>query len=147
MSGRLGEVREHRRRLHESLVELEEASTVAVGRPGEWRDRLLAALERLGSALHDHIHRNESVGGLFEEILDQAPRLDPLIRRLREEHEDLVEGTQRLIERCGGGVPDEGRIEQLREDVLDLLRQSSRHRQRGADLLYEAYDVDISVGD
>lgn len=147
MSGRLGEVRDHRRQLHVALVELERASTVAVGQPAEWRDRLVDALERLGSALRDHVHRNESDGGLFDDVLNQAPRLAPLVRRLREEHEDLLDRTERLIGRCHGEIPDEDRIADLREEVLDLLRQGSRHRQRGADLLYEAYDVDVSVGD
>jgi hypothetical protein len=30
---------------------------------------------------------------------------------------------------------------------MELLKRLARHRQRGADLLYEAYQVDISAGD
>ena len=31
----------------------------------------------------------------------------------------------------------------IRVDVIDILNDFARHRQDGADLIYEAYDVDI----
>ena len=38
-------------------------------------------------------------------------------------------------------------VADLRERGTDLLARLSRHRQRGADLIFEAYDTDIGGGD
>ena len=38
-------------------------------------------------------------------------------------------------------------IDDLRERATELLGHIVRHRQRGADLIYEAYETDIGGGD
>ena len=61
------------------------------------------------------------------------------------EHVSMVDDTDRLIDRLDH-VPTERSTEEteaLREQALGILAGIVRHRQRGADLLYEAYDVDV----
>jgi hypothetical protein len=38
-------------------------------------------------------------------------------------------------------------VGQVRELVLDVLRQIGHHRHLGADLVYQAYNVDIEASD
>ena len=42
---------------------------------------------------------------------------------------------------------DVSQVQDVREEALGLLQAIARHRQRGADLIYEAYSVDIEGGD
>ena len=44
-------------------------------------------------------------------------------------------------------APGAAPAEQVRDDVTRLLGRLVRHRQRGSDLLYEAWAVDIGGGD
>lgn len=143
----LGQVRERRRQLHHALVQLEAALTVAAGRPAEWRDAVATALARLRSALDDHVAGTEEPGGLFEQVIGDEPRLERRVGQLTDEHGRLRESTEALMARCRGQVPTEEDVTHIREQALELLRSASRHRQRGADLLYEAYEVDLSAGD
>lgn len=47
---------------------------------------------------------------------------------------------------CTPTVPSGG-VGAAREAALDLLGLLSRHRHRGADFVYDAYDFDIGGGD
>lgn len=146
-SQRLGGVRVRRQRLRDALVDVEDAvASAATTAPG-WRKTVAAALEDLRTALEDHVRRNEEPGGLFDEILAHAPRLRPKVDRIRAEHIVLIEETEALLERCRRADLDDDETAVVRERVLDLLTEASRHRQRGADLIYEAYEVDIAAGD
>ena len=44
-------------------------------------------------------------------------------------------------------VVDESGVDAGRADLLDLVALLSRHRHRGVDLVYDAYNTDISSGD
>ena len=82
----------------------------------------------------------EGPDGLYAELLDHAPRLTRQVQVLVREHAAVaatMSGLQRRID-----TPDV-RVEDLRTWASDLLRELSRHRQRGADLVYEAYATDI----
>ncbi len=140
----LDPVRAGRRRLRHALVEVEQALAHPGVRGEEaWYERVTRALDRFASALSDHVASNEDTDGLFADVLDRAPRLVSRIERLRVEHDEMASRAERLRERCR--ARDE--VEDIRRDALDLLRVSVRHRQRGADLLYEAYEQDIAAGD
>ena len=59
---------------------------------------------------------------------------------------DGIAKTLGLVQGC---APDceESVIEDVRHEVMDLLRLISMHRQAGADLVYQAYEVDIGFAD
>ncbi len=146
-SAELSQVRERRRQLRQVALQLEEALAVAAGRSSEWRDAVAAALAQLQSTLDDHIAGTEGSGGLFAQLCEDEPRLDSRIAKLREEHEQLKGRIADLLARLRGKVPSPDEVAEIRETALVLLGLVVRHRQRGSDLLYEAYSVDVSAGD
>lgn len=141
------EIHQRRRRLRSALDQVEHALAGAAGAPEDWQRQVTDALERLRTTWNDHIAMTESEHGFFRQILDDAPRLFASVNRLRAEHDELTTITEKLLARCQESALDEDEIEVLRGEALDLLGRAARHRQHGSDLIYEAYQVDVSVGD
>lgn len=141
------EIRQRRRRLRAALDQVEHAIASAAGAPREWQELVTDSLERLRTTWTDHIAKTEAENGFYAQILEDAPRLEATVNRVRDEHEGLVTTTEKLLARCQEGPLGAAAIEELRLEILDLLGRSSRHRQHGSDLIYEAYQVDVSVGD
>jgi hypothetical protein len=145
----LEEARRRRADLHRTLVEVEQAiSGPAAGRIREWTGEVARRLRQLHQALEEHVAVTERPGGLYEEILAQAPHLAGKVRRVEAEHAVLRESVSTLLRRfestpVGDGWP----LEQARDDVQRLLGKMVRHRQLGADLVWEAYSVDIGSVD
>ncbi|MGH3665181.1 MAG: hypothetical protein ACRDU8_03640 [Egibacteraceae bacterium] len=135
-------VRERRSNLHSTLVDLEQAiASAAPRRTAEWRHAVHTALERLATRFADHVASTEGPGGLFESVRQRAPRLDHACRRLKEEHAEI----QSKIAAARRRLDDDP--ESVRDAAMSLLTLLARHRQRGADLVYEAYDVDLGGSD
>jgi len=132
--------------LRRAIAELETA-LAAPGHEeadGAWLDGLTGALEHLREVFAVHVEVTEAPGGLYEEILENAPRLANRVARFRREHAELSEGIARGIAaaRMAGGLHVR-EAEALRDDMVRLLGDLVRHRKRGLDLTYEAYHVDI----
>lgn len=145
----LEEARRRRADLRRALVEVEQATSgPASGRVREWTDEVRRRLGELQYALEEHIAVTERPGGLYEEIQAQAPQLAGKVRRVGAEHAGLRESVSMLLSRfestpIGNGWP----LEDARADVQRLLGKLVRHRQIGADLVWEAYSVDIGSVD
>jgi hypothetical protein len=132
-------VRSRRADLHAILVDLEDAiAAAAPGRESAWTEQVRAHVARVGPAFAKHITATEGPDGLFDQVRRRSPRLDGHCRRLAEEH-----GTITTQLAAVHRVLEEGDSESIRAAVVDLLGQLVRHRQLGADLVYEAYAVDI----
>jgi len=80
--------------------------------------------------------------GLYQEILENAPRLANRVKRFRREHADIAAAIGRGIAEAGAAGDDPARVEEVRDHALRLFADMVRHRKRGLDLVYEAY-VDI----
>ena len=144
----LDAARRRRQTLHEALVHLEQAiSSPATGRTPDWSRVVTKEMVSLRDAFDQHVVVTETPGGLYEEIMERAPRLDGKLRRLHAEHPVITQQTAAALERLEAGeVGDEGSpwpIERARDDLQRLLGSIVRHRQSGADLVWEAYNVDI----
>jgi hypothetical protein len=125
--------------LHASLIALEEAiSSPASGRLEQWTADVTKRLGQLLQTIDEHIEVTERPGGLYEEIRMRAPRLSGSIDRLHDEH-PLVRETTRDLVRKFESTP----IGEARDEVQRLLGKLVRHRQDGADLVWEAYNLDI----
>jgi hypothetical protein len=105
-------------------------------------DRLAPALERLQEVFAVHVEVTEAPGGLYQEILENAPRLANRVTRFRREHAEITEGIQRDLAACAT-VADPEAAQALRDHGVRLFADLVRHRKRGLDLVYEAYHVDI----
>ena len=130
--------RKRRVDLKAAMSEVESAAAgPAAG--ASWRLELQEALASLKLAFHQHVEAVESPDGLLAELVAKAPRLSPATNRLQAEHGELTASIERLIALAReSAAPGE-----LRNDALETLVAVARHRQKGADLVYEAYEVDI----
>jgi hypothetical protein len=138
----LERVRAHRAELRDSVAAVDEALASPIARGGAWRERVRAALAELSHDFRDHIELTERPGGLYESVKRGAPRLNSAVERLTGEHTqyaDAIGGYLTVLEH-GGTIAD---LPAFREEVTSLMGQLVRHRQKGADLVYEAYDVDL----
>jgi Hemerythrin HHE cation binding domain len=137
----LSAVRAHRIRLRQAAQELEAAlAAPLMGRPDGWVEQVAPAVHRLREAFTAHVSTTEGRGGLFDQIRTDAPRLVTVLTRLRREHGQIA---GELAAAAGELDTEETTLEGVRERLTIALSVLSRHRQRGADLLYEAYQVDL----
>jgi hypothetical protein len=131
--------------LHHALVDVERAiSSPATGRLDTWTGDVVKRLSILLDSIEEHIEVTERPEGLYEEILQRAPRLSSQVDRLRAEHPALRAGTVQLIERLHSTtIGRDWPLDEARDDAQRLLGKIVKHRQRGADLVWEAYNLDI----
>lgn len=134
-------VAERRYELYEAMRRLE----AAVARPSglaDWRIEIETAITDLERSLDDHIHRTEADDGLFAEIRVASPHLASRIADLEEEHGELRAACREALSMAADWSPTG-----LRRKANVLLARLAFHRQNGAELLYDAYNVDIAAGD
>jgi len=142
----LGEARKRRATLHDAIVQLEIAiSSPAAGRIPEWGAQVTKDMTSVRDAFEQHVFVTEKPGGLYEEIMDRAPRLVGTVSRLRDEHPAVTDSIRNLLGRleAGGVGTDTWPLDGARDDLQRLIGSVVRHRQKGADLVWEAYNVDI----
>lgn len=142
--------RAQRADLRAAMLALEDAlARPAPGRVGEWSANVHDALVDLAGTFERHIAVTEGERGFLSEIVDHSPRLINAVQQLEQEH-DLIRSDLsgildhiRRLERHS----DDGTISSLRGRITALMAELSRHRQHGADLVYEAHAVDIGGSD
>lgn len=131
-----------RERLKGRVVAVGRAIGAPVGSGHRWLHRLRRELAALSNALAAHIEETQRVEGVFDEILEVAPRRAREIERLVEENAALRRECARLEALAEGGA---GPLS-LRRRVHHLLRRFEAQRHRGADLVFDAFGVDIGGG-
>jgi hypothetical protein len=157
------EVRRRRAELLESITALEQA-LASPGRQELWVQRVSAALKELAGEFEDHVVLMEGPDGLNVRLIRRWPRLAHKVEGLTKEHASLtrlIEEFSTLVDQAQGssevgesmqgsespGDTMPGGWDEVRERGTHLLGALVRHRQRGADLVYEAYAVDIGGQD
>lgn len=140
-------VRTRRAELRETLDALERAlAAPGSARAVVWGELLHGAIERLASDFALHVEVTEGPDGLHQSILAGDLRLANQVAALVEEHKTIAADIAALSAGSEAPVsPDD--VAGLREQGTTLLGRIVRHRQRGADLIYEAYHTDIGGGD
>jgi hypothetical protein len=142
----LQEAAKRRRTLHEALVGLEFAiSSPAAGRIPDWTNLVTKEVTAIRDAWDQHVDTTEKPGGLYEEIVGISPRLSSTVDRLRDEHPDITHAVAQMLSRLEqveiGGLP--WPLDDARDDLQRFIGKVIRHRQKGADLVWEAYNLDI----
>ena len=139
-------IRRRRAELRDSMSALESAlAAPAPGRLTRWTERVRAALMELSADFREHVAIAEGPDGINTRAMRSQPRLAKAVQRLNNEHVELAALMNRLLDELD--APDDTPAEQLRDGLTRLLGRLVRHRQRGSDLLYEAWAVDIGGGD
>lgn len=107
-------------------------------------DQLGSALEQLASTWAAHVAETEAPEGLLADLVTTAPRLCPAVEELRHDHGDLSERLQVLRLR----VTEEktSTTSSTRWAIRDLLDQLIHHDQVGAELVWDAYNLDLGGG-
>lgn len=131
-------VRQRRAEMRETLDAL--ADTLAARPSADSADRLRADLDRLASDFALHVEVTEGAGGLHQAILAGDLRLANQVAALAEEHLTITADIANLRAACAAPVADP---DQLREQASTVCARIVRHRQRGADLIMEAFATDI----
>ncbi|MEA2001049.1 MAG: hypothetical protein U9N84_04065 [Actinomycetota bacterium] len=132
-----------RSELEEALQQVERA-VAAPAATVTWADEVTHRMRRLEIALNHHIVEVESPSGLLDQIVERAPRLQRQVEGVRHHHFVLARSITEILHklrtaRTVGTAP----TDEIRKATIDLLAEMTRHRLEGADLVYDAYDIDI----
>ena len=142
----LDAVRRRRAELHESIAMLQSALADEPDSPVVWGERVQQEVARLALDFVEHIDVTEGVGGLHETIVDSAPRLRRKVDQLTAEHDELEMDITELAQAAEAPVMARD-VETIKVKATMLLDRLIKHRQRGADLVYEAFEQDLGAGD
>jgi hypothetical protein len=140
----VGEIR-HRRAALVGACSAVEAALAAPVSSTRWPEGVGNALVALLATFDEHVTATETSGGTIEQLRERAPRLSDRIDRLVDQHVTITAEAERLMDRLDHLPTDRSTDESasVREQAIELLTAIVRHRQLGADLLYEAYDIDV----
>ena len=143
-------VRLRRAGLRSAMSSLEVAlAAPAPRRVDEWRFGVREALTALHDVWTRHIVETEAPGAFLDELVGEAPRLSTPAARLRREHNEVLGVITRAEKWLDQVLLDDDHdlwVDGLRADLTTMLCSLAHHRQRGADLIFAAYDVDIGGG-
>lgn len=143
----LDAVRIRRAELRETLSALEMTlASPASGRAVIWGEAVHASLVMVADDFVAHVEVTEGPGGLHHSILAGDLRLANAVNALTAEHAKIAEELAALVADSDAPVAA-GDVDDLRDRATHMLGHLVRHRQRGADLIYEAYQTDIGGGD
>jgi len=136
-------LRRQRAELRESMSALEAAlAAPAIAGQVRWVQRVHGALMELAGDFREHVEITEGPEGLYREVVRTSPRLSDAVANLTREHLLINGHVDELMVRVS--TPEvTGEVDRVRDLATALLGRLVRHRQRGSDLVFEAYEVDI----
>jgi hypothetical protein len=136
-------LRRHRAELRESMSALEDAlAAPATADRTRWAERVHVALVELSGDFLGHIDITEGRDGLYRDLLETSPRLSGAVASLTQEHALICRQVDDLLARLTSPDAIAG-VDTIRDLGTVLLGRLVRHRQRGSDLVFEAYEFDI----
>jgi len=120
------------------------AGAAGPGREEAWLDALRASAFELEVALT--VERSDG-NGLFDDIERAEPRLRHRIVRLRNQHRDLADAVHTPRVTLEESESHDLDVADVRRTLDQLATELRYLRAREADLVYEAYNVDLGAGD
>lgn len=134
-------VAQQQSQLGQAMQQLESAVAAPAAKES-WTATLLHHLRQLETVFTHHVDSVQSPSGLLDRIVDQAPRLQRSVEARKLEHVRIATSISDTIQSTSPDGPGDTVID-IRESVMELIVDLSRYRQKGADLIYDAYAVDI----
>lgn len=104
---------------------------------------LQTALDELERVWARHTTATEAPDGVLDQVLADSPRLAPAIARLRREHGEVAAQLRDARRALAGDPPDPA----ARAALERMLAAVNRHRRDGRELLHNAYQVDLGLGE
>ena len=137
-----------RARSLDALHELELVTgSAAPGRETQWLKDVREALAILEAALGTQQMNASNTKSAFSDIEQDAPRLARRVVQLRDQYGNLSEAARELRIVVDAAAPESLDVADLRRHLEQLGTELRYLRGREADLIYEAYTVDLGVGD
>lgn len=135
-------LRRQRAELRESMsaLELALAGPVPSGE-ARWVGRVNVALVELSADFRAHIEFTEGQEGLYADLLATAPRLSGAVARLTREHSEICGLLESLLGMTASTECDD--VDRVRSRATALLGLLVGHRQKGSDLVFQAYEFDL----
>ena len=138
--------RTDRARSLDSLHEVEQrAAAAGPRRPDEWRHDLLLSLDGLTASLHEQYATSSRQDSLLSQVVDESPHLEASVTGLRERQTALADRIDDLRARLSDHVRDVD-VGEVRHEVAAITAEMRDLRAWEADVVYEAYSVDLGVG-
>lgn len=138
--------RTDRARSLDSLHEVEQrASAAGPTRPEEWRHDLLLSLDELADSLHEQYATSAGEESLLSSVVEESPHLESSVSELRRRQEELTDRIDDLRRELSDHVRDVD-VAALRHAVAEVTAEIRELRAWEADVVYEAYSVDLGVG-
>ncbi len=137
---------------HHELRQLLHHTGIMLNRP-RWMPADLSRLVELLSKLRDQVAMHfslEEAYGYLDDAVDVAPRLSRRAEQLRSEHYDLYSQLCRLADRAEQVLyheTGETELAALAEAFCLFSERFGAHERHESDLIVEALDVDLGVGD
>ena len=124
------------------------AATAAPGRETDWLARVRAALEALEDALGEQEQNSAVSDSTLSDIEQEEPRLRNRVIQLRRRHRDLHLRVGELRSQLDDPTASEGiDFADIRRRLERLAAELRYQQAREADIVYEAYTVDLGAGD
>jgi hypothetical protein len=139
----LSAVRDRRASLHRACLQLRKLLSAG---PAESADReaLARAVSTIAQRWERHVIETEAPEGLLNQILTDAPRLATMVDRFRREHPSITAEIRVLRELLDAPIPD---LVVIQHHLTTLLAAVDRHRRGGSELIHQAYNIDIGLGE
>lgn len=143
---------EHRETIQRALGALEAAlAAPAPDRLRQWSEVVARRLHDLRGEFARHVEITEGVDGLYDEILALAPEHARALDALRDEHLEIEAAirtslTELAAARTGARGDPDAWVAAQREAGTALMGRLVRHRQRGADLTWRAFNTELGSG-
>ena len=109
----------------------------------EGQAALRARLGATSAHLTKHF-RSEEQNGYMDVIRTREPRLERTIQQLAEEHGQLRQSLDVLVEEVGAATSLD---DALRDHIREWIARVRRHEERENDLVQDAFNLDISAED
>ena len=89
-------------------------------------ERVLEVANELGAILPGHFSDEEGPRGFFEEIRMLRPDMDRRLRRLHEQHGEIVEALEAVLAQATSKTKNPGGLERTTSAFCDMLRAHER---------------------
>jgi hypothetical protein len=139
----LDAVRVRRAGLRAACERLRAALPDRAGSSGPNAAELTVAAADVDRLWQRHIDQTEAPDGVLAQILGDAPRLAPMITRLRADHPEV---TRRLRAAADSLAAGPGLLEAA-DHLRAALAAIDKHVGGGGELIYLAYNVDLGGGE
>jgi hypothetical protein len=137
------QARVERSRMLDVMRQLEDGLAAAsTTRERRWVERVYDALLELQDVLKETRQSAHADGSLLDRLVDEYPRLHGRAQRLRAEYDKLQQLIQTLVQSI-----DSDNVDTVRQQLGSLLTKLRTVQAQETELIFEAFHVDIGVGD